>query len=1415
MNDRARRRGKLQLQFHFGLPPESEAIYHKLFQDLFKDLEIERLAVWELPGGSMGFSGLSMFLAKPFGSGDAEHNALVVRVGPKAIIAEERRRYKRYIEPLTGFDRPQSRLHASAGDLSAIDYDYLHHTDTDEPLQTLRDFLWKEQDVRTASQAVTVLMLETLARGPRRNRWYNDAHRFDRQQPLWFYNRVLPPTLQLEVLAADGAVEADAALPDVLAQADGPDGRSLHGRIIALKTSKQYPRLQIVDRKLEGNQARLRLHLFEHTPATSEQYSPLLPVAARLDLFGPAEILAALPDRLDRIVVYGRVHETRYAHFDRLYQQLSSVAQTYPDGRLRYASRLLANPIQRYHTLLSRPRALHTSIIHGDMNLGNILLSRTITNTTAVQMRAWLIDFEKTEPGGHTVFDAVKLETEYKLHILPHKLHSVDEFMLLEQILHQALIAPEEVAAVLAQHPALREPYHFIATLRRTVLCDLLVRIPPVEYYLGLLGYGLAALKYRNLFNAESWLSESPRVRPLAVAAYISASFAASAIDEIEGVTATTGSYPQIAGAPQPTFKLPDLVGREHVLSQARQRLRSTPSVVVVHGPPGSGRGAIAQTLCAELERSRACIWPHVPTAGLIRDPETLIAALVGMLREQGNTTLPTRLLSETHQLSIGQLHVHWASACNQLAVALDDSPQPIVVLLQLEQASAQLQAFITLLAQAVRRATLVIVVDYPLHDLDAHMQIAVPPLEQQHIETYVHTRQLQLDQAGIVHLHRASLGLPGLLLRLVNEARQYQDRCGSFQAAVMQLPISKHIDEFCDHVLQRFPPLVKQLIELAALVRENSPDVLEHVESLFRSMAVSLSRVESQEIDQAAREYRQLVQQDNDLLSLLTARALERMRARPDFRRIAGFVAQWLAEHALADHYAIAQYWALAKQWPAASETLARIVDEPSLMFSSRCQQLYDLTLLVLEHEQDHNEEELFELAGNCAAYLGSYKAAAAHYERVIAILPASDPCYARMSVQLLHVLEAAGEDTAALCQILLRQVKPTHPLYALCLAYQVTPDDASAAQTLETTIQLLEESRAQWNGDALFYEEQLVRLNDTLAYVAYLRGDFNTAIDIFTRIRVTAKHVLNNRALTARIDGLLGGLYMYRGQARDLIRARQSFKTVLKLRQELGDRVGQIYTAQNLAFLIQNQASSIEQWDEAEQHYTRYEDMAQQIDGAKAWLLAANHTELLIRRGHFQRAHALFERGLDDHRCDQDTLALLLLNQAKAALWECDTAQFQMCVARFQAATGNIEQRIEDRLEWLQLSLEAHLLLGTPLDATIAAHVLEVKVSPVDQPLIAAMWSFSRGLLALAENQLTMAIAMFADSQSLWGTAGFHYHTAIALLWNIQAQLQMQDYPQACLSIDQARRILEPFGETPALHRLHDLTCQLETPA
>jgi hypothetical protein len=840
--------------------------------------------------------------------------------------------------------------------------------------------------------------------------------------------------------------------------------------------------------------------------------------------------------------------------------------------------------------------------------------------------------------------------------------------------------------------------------------------------------------------------------------------------------------------------------------------MQTLPPVVVLYGSPGSGRGLIAQTLCAELERARTCICPRVPTRGFTHDPEALFMILAGMLREQGETSLPPRL-PETNKLSIGQLQAQWTSACNQLAAALDRSAQPIAILLHLEQASPQFRAFTSLLAQTVRRTRFVIVADYPLDGLDINTQIAMPPLEPQDIETYVQSKQLRLDQAGIMHLYQASHGLPGLLRRMVDEASR--DGSGSFQAAVMQLRVSKHVNDFCNHVLDSFPPLVARLVELTALVWEYSPHVLDHIERLFRSIALRLGWQELPKIDEAVREYRQRVQQDDGLLPLLKPRALHRIRTQADFQRICGCVAQWLNEHGLGDSYGVAQYWALAQQWQAAAESLADVVNQPDLMFSSRCQQLYDLTLAVLEHEQGHAEESLFELAGNCAAYLGSYKAAAGHYERVIAILPTRDPRYARISVQLLHVLHGAGKNISGLREKLLRKVPQSSPLYALCLAYEVPPDDESAAEKLESAIQILEATRAQWGSDALFYEEQIVRLKERLAYVAFLRANFDAALEILWSIRTTTKDMLNNRALRARIDSMLGGVYMSRGQAGDMNLARSRFTPALKLRQELGDQVGQIYTAQNLAFLTQNQAHSAEQWDAAEKLYVQYEASAQQIDAAKAPLLAANYMELLIRRGAFQQVHILFDRAFKDHACDQDTQALLLLNRAKAAIWEQDAGQFQACVARFQASTDNIGQRREDQLEWLQLSLEAHLLLGCPLDPAIPGQVRAIQVCSIEQPLIAATWSFTRGLLALAEQQHTSALAAFADSRSLWAAADFHYHIAIALLWEVSAQLQMQAYAQARLSIDQAQACLEPFGETPALRRLHALTRQLELSA
>lgn len=97
------------------------------------------------------------------------------------------------------------------------------------------------------------------------------------------------------------------------------------------------------------------------------------------------------------------------------------------------------NPLRRYHSLLWQPRRLTTSIVHGDLNMNNILLSRTAGGETI----AWLIDFDKTTNGAHAVFDAVKLETEFKLHVLPHWLENLEELLRLEQLLHQGLIDPD------------------------------------------------------------------------------------------------------------------------------------------------------------------------------------------------------------------------------------------------------------------------------------------------------------------------------------------------------------------------------------------------------------------------------------------------------------------------------------------------------------------------------------------------------------------------------------------------------------------------------------------------------------------------------------------------------------------------------------------------------------------------------------------------------------------------------------------------------------------------------------------------------------------------------------------------------------------------------------------------------------
>ncbi len=69
---------------------EHQEIYTQLIIQLFADTHgVQSVVLDRLPDGHAGYSALTLLVARPFGSDGSEQNPLLIRVGPREVIAEE------------------------------------------------------------------------------------------------------------------------------------------------------------------------------------------------------------------------------------------------------------------------------------------------------------------------------------------------------------------------------------------------------------------------------------------------------------------------------------------------------------------------------------------------------------------------------------------------------------------------------------------------------------------------------------------------------------------------------------------------------------------------------------------------------------------------------------------------------------------------------------------------------------------------------------------------------------------------------------------------------------------------------------------------------------------------------------------------------------------------------------------------------------------------------------------------------------------------------------------------------------------------------------------------------------------------------------------------------------------------------
>lgn len=155
----------------------------------------------------------------------------------------------------------------------------------------------------------------------------------------------------------------------------------------------------------------------------------------------------------------------------------------------------LPNPLLTYQDLLQDFLTVNVSIVHGDLNLENILVDPATRDIT-------LIDFA-TVRRGHVLHDLLRLETEILITLLPPALAEADLppeiiFPFYEQ-LHQAIPNPEQAVAPNLLYASLEKPFGMLRVIRKMARKCLFNLDDWREYYRGLILYLLGALKFESL----------------------------------------------------------------------------------------------------------------------------------------------------------------------------------------------------------------------------------------------------------------------------------------------------------------------------------------------------------------------------------------------------------------------------------------------------------------------------------------------------------------------------------------------------------------------------------------------------------------------------------------------------------------------------------------------------------------------------------------------------------------------------------------------------------------------------------------------------------------------------------------------------------------------------------------------------
>ncbi len=458
-----------------------QAVFEGILQAMFADYG--QVVIERDLGGGTSFSGSWVFMVKRFPPNQQTSNRpVVVKIAAVSLIEKEWRAYRAYIEDRwpRSAEVKEAPVPSDDGTVAGLYYDFAG--DGIYKIESLRQFC-----SRANVEAIRSLLTEELEPVFKEVLQKYHSQPYERRLRA-LYDPFLPINLWITPADPDDEETPTPITPDH--RPEVPPGAPV--RVSGFGVTK----VDIKDRTVTLNLPRTGEALPEDAYTLRLKYDDETAIPSY-----------NIGDKIEAVTGY--ISQTRWRQWQEEMAKvmagqpfdIEAETVTLPDGPP------LPNPFRAVESILNRSRVLKVGLIHGDLNMENILVR------SGKDIR--LIDFAEARLD-HLLHDFLRLETETVTKLLPPIFQKYDlplttlfEFY---RRLHQATLASPPQPNLSAPHPALERPFTLLHTLRTAARGRAFDRAEVALYYDCLTLYLLGALKFGNLDK----MAEAPWPKRLA-----------------------------------------------------------------------------------------------------------------------------------------------------------------------------------------------------------------------------------------------------------------------------------------------------------------------------------------------------------------------------------------------------------------------------------------------------------------------------------------------------------------------------------------------------------------------------------------------------------------------------------------------------------------------------------------------------------------------------------------------------------------------------------------------------------------------------------------------------------------------------------------------------------------------------------